>query len=112
MAISLAPIYLDDKRVSLQGEPKPKVFKILEADGRRAENFQVVQLVAQGGEQKRVLRPDDVIDRTQHADQGVYLKCIEPAAAMEGDAPSWTGPKTGATGATEGPGTRRPQANR
>ena len=42
MPSDLAPVYLDDTRVTLQGDPRPQVSKILQASGRASQADVVV----------------------------------------------------------------------
>src|SRR5688572_5397401 len=99
MAQTLAPIYLDNDRVRLQGDPRPTVSKILNAGGKKPDEFRVVRLKDKNEEAGETLAPQDVIDRTS-AGQDVYLKCITKGgpkgtakgagsnAGMEGQWPS------------------------
>jgi hypothetical protein len=74
MAISnLVPVYLDNQRVVLSGDPKPRVAKIL-VTGGKPESQPVVRLRSPGDIKGQALRPSDVIDRT-HETNPVYLKC-------------------------------------
>lgn len=76
MATNLAPVYLDDTRVQLQGDPRPKVSKIVQAGGKGAEQgLQVVRLHDQADEQGEPVRLEDVIDRAEGG-PAVYLRCV------------------------------------
>lgn len=79
MPADLAPVYLDDTRVTLQGDPRPKVAKILQAGGRPTD-ARVVWLKGRSG-QDRSLGPDEVIDRTGDPGQPVHLRTATPADA-------------------------------
>lgn len=78
MAADLAPVYLDDTRVTLQGDPRPKVAKILQAGGRPTDARVVLQGAAG---QPRALGPDEVIDRTVGPSQPVHLRTSQTAFA-------------------------------
>lgn len=74
---NLAPIYLDDTRIRLQGDQHPRVSKILEAGGKgRSAKYQVMHLEFQSATEGKVLEPEDTIDRTTHSEVAVYLKVI------------------------------------
>ncbi len=77
MATNLAPVYVNDSRVTLQGDPKPQVSKIMEACGKAADTFDVVRLRKQNDSQGTTCMPEDVIDRTAQVNEPVYLKCID-----------------------------------
>lgn len=74
MPTDLAPVYLDDNRVKLQGEPKPKVATIVAAGGKQAS--QVVRLRSPNDEQGEAVGLEAVIDRASEAGP-VYLRCVE-----------------------------------
>lgn len=57
MASQLAPVYLDDTRVFLQGDPAPAVAKVLAAGGKAG-----AQVQREGREGP--LQPDEVLDRS------------------------------------------------
>ena len=109
MAANLAPVYLDNERVTLQGDPKPKVAKIVEAGGRRPDKVQVVRLKSQTDFEGKPVRLEDVIDRTLQSNNPVYLKCVDkenPASAgtARGKQKEWRAPTSGGTGsASAGP---------
>lgn len=76
MPTNLAPVYLDDARVQLQGDPKPRVSKIVAAGGKSFdEDVVVVRLREQGDAKGSPVRLEDVIDRA-HQDGPVYLRCV------------------------------------
>lgn len=75
MAANLAPVFLDDARVSLQGDPRPNVKKIVIAVGKSPDDCTVYQLSSQGDTAGRQLGMDEVIDRTLQVDAPVYLRC-------------------------------------
>lgn len=76
MASNLAPVYLDDARVTLQGDPRPQVAKILQAGGRAAgPSVQVVRLREAAGADGHPLGLEDVIDR-EKAITPVYLRVL------------------------------------
>lgn len=61
MPADLAPVYLDGTRVTLQGDPRPQVAKILLAGGRPAGSTVRLEGAAGGA---RTLGADEVVDRT------------------------------------------------
>lgn len=75
MAANLAPVFLDDARVSLQGDPRPNVKKIVIAVGKNPDECVVYQLRSQTDMQGREMNLDEVIDRTLQVDAPVYLRC-------------------------------------
>lgn len=75
MATGLAPVYLDDARVQLQGDPRPKVSKIVAAGGKSAGHVRIVRLASLADEQGEPVQFDDVIDRSQQQ-APVYLRSI------------------------------------
>ena len=76
MASNLAPVYLDDARVTLQGDPRPQVSKILEAGGHAlGPSVQVVRLREAAGADGHPIGLDDVIDR-EKAIAPVYLRVL------------------------------------
>ena len=76
MASPLAPVYLDDARVTLQGDPRPQVAKILQAGGRAAtDGLQVVRLREAAGADGHPVGLADVIDR-EKAITPVYLRIL------------------------------------
>ncbi len=77
MVAQLAPVYLDDNRVTLQGDPKPKVSKILLAGGKEGTDFEVVRLRSQDDNEGTTVGADEVIDRTAQSDYPVYLRSRE-----------------------------------
>lgn len=75
MATNLAPVYLDDARVQLQGDPRPKVAKIVAAGGKVVgDDVEVVRLRDPADERGTPLRLEDVIDRAGQPGP-VYLRC-------------------------------------
>ena len=79
MASNLAPVYLDDARVTLQGDPRPQVSKILQAGGHPAgQEFLVVRLREAAGADGHPIGLQDVIDR-EKAITPVYLRILKEA---------------------------------
>ena len=91
MASDLAPVYLDDARVTLQGDPRPQVIKILLAGGRPAsQGVQVVRLREAAGADGHPIGLDEVIDR-EKAITPVYLRILtEGNESLEAPASSTT----------------------
>ena len=76
MPSNLAPVYLDDARVQLQGDPRPAVAKIVAASGKPApSDSRIVRVSAPGVTEGDTLQLEDVIER---AEQGapVYLRVV------------------------------------
>jgi hypothetical protein len=114
MATNLAPIYLDDARVHLQGDPKPRVSKIVAAGGKAVDgDLVVVRLRAQGDEDGKPVPLEEVIDRAQQSTP-VYLRCLPGAGTQASAADEWSGLGAGPTLGRGRPGTgstrRRPAA--
>lgn len=87
MPTNLVPVYLDDARVQLQGDPKPRVSKIIAAGGKAVdEDVVVVRLREQSDAKGSPVRLEDVIDRA-HQDGPVYLRCVpnSPEASFAAD---------------------------
>jgi hypothetical protein len=81
MAANLAPVYLDDARVTLQGDPRPQVSKILQAGGKATgDGTLVVRLREAAGADGQPLALDEVIDR-EEAVTPVYLRVVKTAHA-------------------------------
>jgi hypothetical protein len=85
MPADLAPVYLDDTRVTLQGDPRPKVAKILQAGGRPTDARIVLE--SAGG---NPLGPDEVVDRTGDPSRPLHFRTAPssaptPAARPPGD---------------------------
>ncbi len=97
---NLAPVYLDNKPVSLQ-DPKPKVSAILSAGGKTGAT-DVKWLQFQPGTQGKSMRPEEVLDRTSEPSKPIYL-----TSAVKGPATATTGQvaKTAGGQAAAGAGT-------
>jgi hypothetical protein len=78
MAADLAPVYLNDTRVTLQGDPRPKVAKILQAGGRPSD-ARVLRF--EGSNPGPSLGPDEVIDRTGAPSRAIHLRTSRAAGA-------------------------------
>jgi hypothetical protein len=83
MANELAPVYLDDARVQLQGDPRPKVAKIVAAGGKPSEHMRIVRLASLQDETGQTVGLDDVIDRSQQRNP-VYLRLVDEGEATAG----------------------------
>ncbi len=77
----LAPVYLDDSRVKLQGDPKPNVASIVKAGGKRG--VRVVRLDSPTDEGGVDVGLDQVIDRASESGP-VYLRVVEGGEAKAG----------------------------
>jgi hypothetical protein len=84
----LAPVYVDDERVALHQDPRPRVSKVVEAAGRKPDQVRVVRLADRNDREGRPLHMSDVIDRIEAPENPVFLKCTElfskPALEAEG----------------------------
>jgi hypothetical protein len=79
MASNLAPVYLDDTRVTLQGDPRPQVVKILQAGGAAtADGIVVLRLQEAAGAAGQPIGLDEVIDR-EKAIAPIHLRVVRPA---------------------------------
>ncbi|MBI2078917.1 MAG: hypothetical protein HYT80_11205 [Euryarchaeota archaeon] len=78
----LAPVFVNASRVSLGGEPKPKVSKIVKAAGKNPETVHVRRLRDKNDAEGTPVQLAEVIDRTQETNP-VFLKCIEEAKARQ-----------------------------
>lgn len=78
--LPLSSVYLGRERVTLLGDPRPAVSKILAASGTDPEGLQVRRVQAPEDEEGQVLPLDKVIDRTAQPTVPVYL-VIAPAQA-------------------------------
>ncbi len=112
MATNLAPVYVNDNRVTLQGDPKPQVSKIIEACGKQPNAVEIVRLTSRKDVQGKILKPEEFIDRAAAEGQPVYLKCVdrnEPSSAASGSrnkSGKWTaGAQKQSQADTEGPRT-------
>jgi hypothetical protein len=86
MAQNLAPIYLDNDRVRLQGDPKPTVSKILQAAGKgTSKNVQVLRVDTKGSTEGEPCDWNEVIDRTSAGSEGVYFHVNEEGSMGTGD---------------------------
>lgn len=86
MASDLAPVYLDDARVTLQGDPRPQVSKILQAGGHDVgRSVVVVRLREASGADGHPIALDDVIDR-EKAITPVYLRILKEGGKAAADA--------------------------
>lgn len=86
----LAPIYLDDNRVKLQGDPKPRVAAIVKAGGKRG--VRVMRLRSPTDEEGEAIQLETVIDRASESGP-VYLRVVEgeAGASLAGDESSGVG---------------------
>lgn len=74
---TLAPVYLDNEPVSLMGDPKPQVSKVIAATGKRPEKFDIKLLHSQTDTEGKQIDLDYVIDRTEEPAKPIYLTCVE-----------------------------------
>lgn len=86
MAQGLASVYVNESRVGLQGDPKPKVAKIVKTAGQEPQMTQVFRLKERSDPKGTPLNLEEVIDRTKEQ-QDIYLRCVDKSGA---------GPATGA----------------
>jgi hypothetical protein len=88
MAANLASVYVNNDRVTLQGDPRPNVAKIVTTLGKKPENVRVVRLERQSDGDGFPLASTEVIDRSANAQTPIYLKCFEEG---DGNSPGATG---------------------
>lgn len=80
MPTNLAPVYLDDARVQLQGDPRPRVSKIVAAGGKAVgDDLVVMRLRGQDDTKGSPIQLEDVIDRSGQTEP-VYLRSAPSAA--------------------------------
>ena len=80
MAAQLAPVYVNDTRVTLQGDPNPQVSKIVTCWGKSPEAIkEIYWLQSQSDPKGRRLKFQETIDRTASGEAPVFLRCIEKA---------------------------------
>lgn len=91
MAENLQPVYVNNERIRLEGDPKPNVAKVIECCGKQAARVEVFRLANRQDQYGQKLTVEDIIDRTIEADP-VFLKLLEKESAKE--APP-TGPSAG-----------------
>src|SRR5688572_12309161 len=93
MPTELAPVYLDDARVKLQGDPKPKVSTIVAAGGKRGSR--VVRLRSPTDQDGESVGPEQVIDRASEAGP-IYLRVVGEEAEASFAADESSGVQFGA----------------
>lgn len=108
MAANLAPIYLNNDRVTLQGDPRPDVAKIVTSFGKRPDAVRVVRLQTATDSDGQPIAMSEVIDRSSDATTPVYLRCFEGETTSgsqwrKGSSPKGTSP--GSTPAAPSPPT-------
>jgi hypothetical protein len=81
----LAPVYLDNQPVSLMGDPRPRVAKVVAASGRPAGSYDVVLLEDEADRSGVLVGLEDVLDRTQEPTRPIYLTCVERDADLDLD---------------------------
>jgi hypothetical protein len=74
----LAPVYLDDEPVSLLGDPRPQVSKVLAASGREAGQVRVRRLEDEQDHDGIAVALDAFLDRTTEPTKPIYLTTAEP----------------------------------
>jgi hypothetical protein len=77
MAANLAPIFLDNERVRLQGDPRPRLGKILAWGGRSPDEYYIVRLREPLDPQGRPIAADECIDRSFIVTQPIYLRSFK-----------------------------------
>lgn len=104
MAENLVPVYVNDARVRLEGDPKPQVSKIVKIAGKKPEGVQVFRLENQQDRMGRPLRLEDIIDRTVE-ENPVYLRLFDQEKG-QGQPQTGTAPAGGARTPDMPPGER------
>ncbi|HUR62226.1 MAG TPA: hypothetical protein VM286_07690 [Candidatus Thermoplasmatota archaeon] len=79
---TLAPIYLDNQPVSLLGDPRPQVAKVVAAMGKHPERFDVRRLDSPAGS-GLLVDLEDILDRTAEPTKPIYLTTIEKETGLE-----------------------------
>lgn len=106
MVEPLAPLFVNDARVRVQGDPKPMVAKIVRAAGKDPQDVQVYRLETAQDPTGNRIGVEDIIDRTADPNP-VFLRCLErPSTADPGVA---TGPSGPAPPKETSGGERRPK---
>jgi hypothetical protein len=82
---TLSPIYLDDNLIHLMGDPRPLVAKIVAFSGKPPAEFGVRCLASKSDGRGKPLHPEEVIDRTAHPTQPIYLVSREKKSQMATD---------------------------
>jgi len=78
------PVFVDDARVRLQGEARPRVDRIVKASGHRLERVRRVMRLRQAGDHEGVpVRLEETVDRARGP---VYLR-VEESAGQGSPAP-------------------------
>src|ERR1051326_5076766 len=80
---TLAPVYLDNEPVSLMGDPRPQVSKVIAATGKHPEKFDVKLLHSETDTEGKTLDLDYVIDRTEEPTKAIYLTTVEKEGGSE-----------------------------
>ncbi|MEK6976235.1 MAG: hypothetical protein AABY18_07825 [Candidatus Thermoplasmatota archaeon] len=84
---ALSTIYLDNERISLMGDPRPVVAKILAAGGRTPDSVIVERNASSTPSRGTPLGLADVVDRTAEPTKAIYLTCKPKARTAESQAP-------------------------
>jgi hypothetical protein len=92
---TLAPVYLDNEPVSLMGDPKPQVSKVVAATGKRPEKFDIKLLTSESDTQGETVALDYVIDRTEEPAKAIYLTAVEKESDSLGAEGAEGGKSTG-----------------
>lgn len=80
---NLKPVYLDNEKVSLMGDPKPQVSKVITASGKIPKNFEVKLLASETDTVGKAVQMDFTLDRTGESTQPIWL--TSSAKGAEGD---------------------------
>lgn len=72
---SLATVYLDNEVVSLMGDPRPTVGKVVAASGKRPESVQVLRAMSATDLRGKPVPLEETLDRTTEPTQAIYLTC-------------------------------------
>lgn len=76
MTEKLAPIFVNDTRVRVAGDPKPPVSKVVQACGMHPQAVDVYRLDSPKEPRGRKLDLEEIIDRTAHPNP-IYLELFE-----------------------------------
>lgn len=87
----LAPIFVNNERVRVQGDPSPKVSKIIVNCGKEPGQVEVFRLTSQQDMYGKRLSSDEFIDRAAEVNP-VYLRLLERQGGGGSQAESVGGP--------------------
>jgi hypothetical protein len=81
---TLATVYLDNEPVTLMGDPRPPVSKIVVAGGLRPEAVHVLRGRSAHDAHGHPVALGEIIDRTKEPTTPIYLRCVAKRAVAAG----------------------------